>query len=268
MKTRQELEADRRVKELDVREAFLKEWEAFLKSAPISIIVLKQSLIAKKDQLAQIDLKLGAANEAYADRVLVIRGELNNYGEKIDEAKSQLEGIQVKQSQINTENISLRAKGKELKADISEARKYKTEQQQLLEESIEEGNTTLKALKYELDGLEEKKKAINYEIAILNKDLDKLETMIAGVRHEYTKLQENYNETRAKLDKSLDEMMHKVKKAEDRYTDVDQQTTHKLQVLQQKEEEITAKRDALHREHQELETDKRRWNSVKALYDV
>lgn len=267
-KTLDQLECDRRSKELDAREQYLIEREALLEEAPVTIKVLNETIKAKKHQLYLAEKKVEAANTSYSVQVLEYRGNLADFDEQRQSVSDTILELESKKTQIVTENSDLQKKGKSLKKEVVDSRTYKAEQDRLIQETINEGNVSLKALKYEVDNLGEIKNCINYEIAILKSTQQEVEDSIHKHEQQLNDLEKAYADTKKLLNKSLAEIKASIKANMIRNKQVTDDTQKKLAILKLKEEEILAKRQALRKERVELDTEKRRWDSQKTLYDV
>ena len=69
------------------------------------------------------------------------------------------------------------------------------------------------------------------------------------------------------LENEVNMLIDKITKKSAEYQRVEKETTNKLNILREKEKSITAKRDAMRLEKQELDEDKRRFTSFKSLYE-
>lgn len=260
-------ECDRRAKELDAREKYVLDREDLLKTS-VDITVVKETLMAKKYQLAIVEKKIDAAEGAFDQAVLERRGKLQRIDEQIEEVAEKLRIIRGKQNDATAKLGVIKSKSAELNAENANRRAYITEQDKLIADSIEEGNMSLRALKYEIDGLEEVKKTVNYEIAIITTSRNEVKRGLTEEMAELDDLRQVHDDTEQDLRKSLKILQNSIKEATTTNRQVAKDTKSKMDILRQKEEELLAKRGALKREQVELDTEKRRWNSTKDLYDL
>jgi hypothetical protein len=269
MKTLNQLECDKRSKELDAREEYLVEREKLLEEAPLSIKVLKGTIEAKQHQLDILNKKIKTADSSYEVRILEYRVELSRTEQQTEIEGHKLHKLEDMQTDIINKNNSLKAKQRDLQKGIKDDRAYKLEQDKLIEDSITEGNTTLKALQYEIDGLEEIKKTINYEIAILGTTHNEIQAAVRADEQQLEDLHRQHDLTEKDLQKSLKLIQEDIKAANSKHRLIIADTKEKLSILKRKEEEIMALRGAMKRERIELDTDKRRWeNSKTQLYTL
>lgn len=260
------LKLDKRDKELDAREEYLAQREALLEEAPLSIKVLEATIAAKTKQLSVIQEKIVAADTAYDSHILLLRDKIDETEQEHEDVLVKIDKLLVTAKSLTSGNTKLRVKLTEVKQDIIDSNTYKLEQDILIAESINEGNLTLKSLKYEIEGLEEIKKTINFEIAMLTVNRNEAQGGLENLDQALIELQLNYDETNANLSASLESQKKNLREVSKQSQQITQDIKKKLASLHTQEVAVMAKLGAIKRERAELETEKRRFDSTKSLY--
>src|SRR5581483_4251817 len=104
---------------------------------------------AKERQLEIINKRISTAQITYNEQILEMRKGLVSYTARTEDARLELTKLR---REANSERATLAQLKKEIagaRIELTDAKDYLAEQQSLIDESIEEGNLTLKALKYE-----------------------------------------------------------------------------------------------------------------------
>lgn len=151
--------------------------------------------------------------------------------------------------------------------DISERSHYRKEQEKTINGLVEEGNTSLKAVAYEVEALIEDKAAVNRELRELNKDKIVLVGDIQSLQAALDDLDVEHAKRLNEYELTLEGQATAIAKAKEKLRATTEAVDLKLKTLAAKEESILAKQAALHREHEELTTEKRRFDSRRSLYD-
>jgi len=156
----------------------------------------------------------------------------------------------------------------ETSAFLDERRRYLEEQESVINSTVQSGNDKL------LD--------LNEEISVLNKHIGDLKVQTIELDKSYEDMVIQYDDTQAtfqgvindleirktNLEKEIDEQNQRIAEIASEYKIVSKEIENKMAILKEKETSIITKRDAMRLERQDLETEKRRWETTKGLYDL
>lgn len=258
---------ERRNKELDAKEAFIDAKAKLLEDAPISIKVYESRVKAYENQIDS-QLQEIKKHEQLLETLKVKHHDLNK---KHDRSKNTLDNslLKLKSDIAEKEKTynELKLELKNIKESITERTKYLKEQEELVNNVIEEGNDKLMELKLDIIDTEEELKKIQM------KKVD-LRTQYEDMVIDFEQAKEVYDDEITQLQQQNARLVEEVKREKklvntisNEYKVIQAEIDSKLDHLKEKETSIIVKRDALRLEKQELETEKRRWESTKGLYD-
>lgn len=258
----------KRSKELDAREAYLNEREELLNSGPVNLIVLEKTIKAREQDLLAIKGKvLDAENIFMADKERLaiekatIQTDIDELGMTL---KAKRMAIKELDAQIDSRSKVLAA----IEDEVAERQDYLKHQESLIHGASEAGNEQLLSTKFQIEELERDKRRITLLLVDLQKTKAELETSLEPLRQQTAQLQSSYQQAAANLRGTLDDMRDKIAQAGMRFKQLEAESEEKLKILKIHETEILTKREALTRERQQLDTEKRRWASTKGLYQV
>lgn len=258
----------RRSKELDAREEYLTERERLIESGPLDLKVLEETIRVKTAQLEKIKESFLSKQAWYTTRLDNLQTKLEEGKKEVLEAANKVQSLTINHLRLVKDRLEPTLdKLKEVESEISSRQTYLKDQERLISETIDEGNAALRGIGYEIQAAQEDKDEVKQEIA----DLEQKKTDVA---FELVQLEERHKQDVFNNQQDLDELTQEVQAARlalakaqsDRNATV-VETDEKLRQLKIIEEAVDAKRGALLKERTELENDKRRWNSTKALYN-
>ena len=258
-----EAKLQQRSKELDAREEYLDAKLKTLDEAPITLKVYEARFKAFEDKLDSIQLQIKNAKQELEEITRIYSVQYNNYQEIQETIKKNklLVNDLKKEAQESRRNISL------AKTELKSLERYLKEQQELIDQSIAQGNKRLLALQDEASSIEHEIIEFKGARTSLERDIDDIALIkIQDEQKLYDALNSLSNQ-KTNLEHEIDELINRITKKSAEYKRVEAQTSEKLNKLKEKEESIIAKRDALRLERQELEEDKRRFTSTKSLYE-
>lgn len=263
----------KRSKELDAREAYIATREQLAEDNEVRIVkqqrdlaLLDDTILAREailqDQTTRMELQDKKYISDGINMKLAIEREQEKYQkwqDKVSEAKAELGGV---------------------KNSILERQTYYKEQEALITKQSADGNLQLRGLEYAIieakqvvRDLDQKKKNIIQEAKMLETDLESARESFAPELADYeaavlvivhkqeseqaivTAIQETLHD----LNKEVNALLIKRKQI---HTDVDS----KLMVLDAKEREIMAKREALRVEREEMDETRHYYKDPKSLY--
>jgi chromosome segregation ATPase len=255
----------RRSKELDAKEEYLESIKAALDKGPMTIKVYEAQVTAKQEQLAQLTSQIAAADSKLTDMSRLVSKEYDQFTltkqEYEHQLSEQLEQIDTLQRQVK----ELRTLLKETQGEIDERHKYQKDQEKQIEQSSMEGNEQLLELNSQVAKLK-------HEIQILTTDKLDLKPQVDDLIIRTGELQSIYDQTKSGLEAEVKQLEAQIITTREglvsetsRYKEIGEEVDEKLSILKEKEESIIAKRDAVRLARQELDQDKRRWESKKAI---
>jgi chromosome segregation ATPase len=254
---------ERRNKELDAKEAYIDAKAKILEDAPITLKVYEARVKAFETKLNELTLKNKQLDGDYYRK---------NQTFKLDQQKHEKIIAKLKKDVINSENDKqklqeLKKQAHILHDDIIQQKKWADEQQKLIDESVKLGNEKLMDLQdkvtllhIELNDLKIQKNSLERDIQQIN--YDKL-----IVEQEYQKSIDGLEVQNNKLKLEHQKLVKSVSDKSTEYKVIIKDLEDKLSTLKEKESSIGAKRDAMRLERQELDIEKRRFNSAKSLYE-
>ena len=101
----------------------------------------------------------------------------------------------------------------------------------------------------------------------LERDIDDIALIKIKDEQNLYEVLNSLSEQKVNLENEINELINRITKKSAEYKRVESQVDEKLQKLTEKEESIIAKRDAMRLEKQQLDEEKRRFNSFKSLYE-
>ncbi len=257
---------ERRSKELDAREAYLKERERILESGPLKLKVLEETIRVKEAQLEAFKLSLEDAERGWNKR-------FNMFKEAEKEKKAEIEKLERDERDWTnklkwTDDALVSRKGElgKLNAEIREREKYQAEQERAIDMSIDEGNAAIRGVHYEIEAAQKKRDEIKGEIARLDKRNVEAKLALSQTLVDYAEREEKAKATSKAVEADI------LKRQEELGRIVAQRQEHervievKTKQLDAKEQGLLAKQEQIWREKAELEQEQRRWHSKKSLY--
>lgn len=254
--------------DLDARSDFLDAREQLAKQLELEIVVMNETLNVKSKQLHEYKQSLiltqdeTAILEEQATAVVETQtAQLARYEERLAKLKN-------KEADYSTKCSVVLESLREIKNSITERAEYLKTQEEHINVAIGEGSIKLTSLKYEIDDLELTKKLLSQEITnfLLEKQTAYIESSEAqqeldSLKDRYQIKLDDYNEL---LIQAQDDYAKQVAATKEISDEVDA----KLTILKIKELETLAKREAIKRETEELQLQKRRSSGIDSLYNV
>lgn len=259
---------EKRSKELDARETYLNEREALLESAPIAITVLEKTILARENQLKTINGKVSDANKAFDANIASSERGRQDILRELEVEKGHIRTEKRKITEIVERGKTLSKGNVQVEHDIADRKAYLIAQELLIANTVEAGQEHLMVLTYQTQDMEAQKRDVVGSMALLNRQKVDIEKSIEPLRERAEVLQSHYEAAAEKLKATLDGLKNDIVKASADYKRITAETEQKLRTLKAHEEEILAKRTALNIERQQIDTEKRRWQSTKGLYGI
>jgi len=137
----------------------------------------------------------------------------------------------------------------------------------LIDQSVTQGNKKLLDLQDSMFELEHEINELKNARTSLEHDIDDIALVKIQDEQDLYNVLNTLSDQKANLENEINELINRITKKSAEYKRVEAQTSEKLSKLNEKEESIIAKRDAMRLEKQQLDEEKRRFNSFKSLYE-
>lgn len=264
----------KRSKELDAREAYLAVREQLVQDVEIAITkgqhdlsLLDATILAREAILDGQNVRLSNLEAEYTNKGKVLAGMI---------AKEQ-ERYELWQSKVETAREEL----KTVKDAVQERTDYLKQQETLIQQQIDEGNSHLRGLDYEATEMKQVIRDLEVKKKSLKATLIDLETDLTGARESFLPQLAEHEQAITVIDarKAIleDELVvldsrivvkqKEVNELGTRYKRIEVEVDEKLKVLDVKERGIMAKRNALIEETAAMEKARHYHQSAKSLYD-
>lgn len=254
-------ESAKLAKELAKREDDLKERENTIKVLE-RVLPIKQSQLASiKEELQEYETKLDMVK-------LSIRKSNSAQGDELNFFRLQRSDLEEQLEDIRKQTRDQKAVLESLKQEAAERHRYLKEQEELISNTVEDGNSTLRGITYEIKALETQKTEAEAALFPINQEKNKLTDDILRLHDSITRLAKEYELDKQEYDYEISKLKASVVGQENILKQTTAEVERKLAILKTKEESIVAKLSAIKREKEELSIDKRRFDNTKNLYDL
>jgi predicted nucleic acid-binding Zn-ribbon protein len=264
----QQAQLEKRSKELDAQEAFIDAKQKLLDDAPINLKVYEARVKAHEKKLQEATDTIKSETEDFEKAKKDQEHELSQLKVRTTVALNDLTVLNDRISDERTILESVKAESRQIKEEIAKDTKYAQEQEKIVEQSVNEGNQRLLDLQDIHNDLKGKNKLLDGEITSKEREIDSLTVDRDAIAGSLAQLEYDFAEKTKKFEQDIASFNKRVADKATEYKKICKETDEKLALLKGKEEGIITKQDALRLERQELETEKRRFNSTKSLYDV
>lgn len=265
----------KRSKELDARETYLAAREQLAGDVETAITkgqrdlsLLDTTILARETILDNQNIQLQNQEAEYTSKTKILAGLL---------AKEQVR-YESWQAKVEIARQDL----KTVRDAIEERTDYLKQQEAIVQEQATEGNSHLRGLDYEVTELKQVIRDLEVKKKSLKATIIDLETDLAGARESFLpELTEHEGKVAIILatiestaadsklaDSKLREVTKQVNAALIKRQQIVDNVDEKLLILDTKEREIMAKREALRQEREEMEEAKHYFTTPKSLYDV
>lgn len=238
-----------------------------MEKAPITLKVYKARVEAHEEQLSSMQTRITAAK----NQLDSIHAETELANSKHNELMIDLKKQhQVINQAIEAANGGLRDVNKRLKivnTEIEERERYKRAQEAQIEQLTTEGNERLLDLNDVVASLEHNNNQLKSDKLSLESEIDQLTLRKQNIEQEITDMDNRFAEERIRHEGQLNTIKDNLLRESEKLESVTREVDKKLLILKEKEESIVAQRDAMRLEKQQIQIDKQRLNSTKALYD-
>lgn len=232
------------------------------------LAVLTKSIAIKEAQFLQLRDDIKAAQAIADSRKSKAKRELEKLKDELSLLSSEENKAKIKIRGLFEEINILKETLQDTKKQELERNLYLREQEKLISDVIENGNTTIKSIKYEIEGIEKQKFEINSDLYELNKDKSALIDELSYLTERKAKMPELYAKEATVLENRLSKIRQEIATAQDKLKSVHEEVEAKLIMLKDKEEGLLTKYDTLRKGQTKLATEKRHFEGTRSLYDL
>lgn len=258
---------DLRASELDAREKYLNTLEKTYTQLKVAIKVADETLKMRQKQCL-------VAAQQQEKLVKAIKSMESDYAHKTFKAGQELEEVQtdileakMRQSDLKKAVASYIETRDKLKDEANELRHYIKDQEDMIASAIEAGNDALLDIRSEIAGLENKKQVTAHEIEDIEHQKEQVEYSLVVIKQHYEQESKEIEEQRNRIREQLMAEQKKFGEAKVQHDMLDAKLKEQNKKLTELKISISAEHDALILERQDFETEKRRYNSARSLFD-
>lgn len=258
----------KRSRELDAREEFIDEKSRILKDAPVTLKVYKAHIEASEKSLSQLQQKI--AEETYKLDQLHTEADyvVKRNSERSERTKKELTQLTDRVKAANTELIVAQLKVKDVEAQLSDREEYLKNQEKIIAKVVEQGNDQLLDINSQIIYQRSVNSDLERQNVALKAKLDEETAQFELKKQDYTVELATLEGQVHKLEREVTDLVERITNKSEEYKRIDKDISKRLSELKRTEESMTAKREAMVLERQELSRDQQRWNSNKAQYEI
>lgn len=255
---------------LQIREDALLEREALADNAKeLEVMVKRLEALQfnRENKLREAESRLKDIEVAVADAQLILEGTQKSiigleqiYASRKDILQSTIDSLM-------NEHLEVKASLTNIKEELVKRKHYLVEQEVVIEKTVEKGNDRILELRDMTGSLEDKIKTLEVEYIAKTSKLENRIFELEKQKDERLDEVEYAGVLLANLETEITKKRGEVKEVKVEYTNVLKETSRLQDLLKQKESSLLIKIDTIRKEREELEVDKRRWNSTKSLYN-
>lgn len=240
--------------------------ENTLANKQLELRVVIQHLKQREKELVAIKKAIPKAEAS----VSKLQSELRILGNEKRKAIEDLERIKkeimVVLKDKNNQQDQLKFELRQHQLEITSRKKFLTEQEELISQTLEHGNEKLRILQYEVEELDRNKQELENDIYKSQQIQEQIGRDITNVSTELGVLQSAAREEREHLGNILENTKKQIKEAKLELERISIETAKKLKILKGKEESIIARENAIRLKTDELGLRERRLDSAEHLY--
>ena len=257
----------KRSKELDAQQEYIDTQRRLLDDAPITLKVYEAQYTAKQEQLESLQEQIAESEKLLASVISTAKQATDKSKVDLAQLDTKVNELYIRQTQLKDDIASKGKKVKELETEASDLRKYILEQDTQINELVESGNSTLLELNSQVAKLTHEVSLLGSEKILLQRERDELIVEGDALKYDFDDEITVLEAKKTQAESDLEAVRKSLRDYQAQYDAANTEVAEKLALLDEKEASITAKRDAMILEKQELDEDKRRWGAKKALYE-
>lgn len=257
---------EQRAKELDAREESLNQREALITKAERKVKNLDQELVLGEQRLEiliqNIERKVAETKQIEENH----RQELNELSKQFDNLKSSHASV-LAELGVQKEAVKLAKQDlNKVNDEIRERKSYLGEQEHQINATIDNWNADLTLLRHEIEIASGEKAELLRKILTLKDDIEIIVAECARVEDKLLALDARYKETSENYRKSLLDIQGEITTESQKLQVIKQESAKEKSRQEEVKLSIDAKRRALKKEQEELNTAKRRFEAEQRLY--
>lgn len=252
-------ELENRQEGLQEKEVYLKAIEATTESKSLLVKELTEQVDALKDEHAYLSK---AIDRTRTD----LTKEQVKQGDKLKELRQDTEKAEHKYETTRIRAIDQQKVLETLNKEIQNRKKYAEEQESLLDKTITDGNKMLYDLKYDIADAESKKTSAEHQLNQAQIELSDYIMLSDNTKSSILDDIEALNKVYQEKSTELQQLEKDIVERKAEYAEIYAENDRKIMILKEHEQKIKTLRDTVVKERAELETEKRRWHSLKNLY--
>jgi len=264
----EEAKLQKRSSELDAREQFIDAKLAELEKAPLTFKVYEARIKAFENRLAtlQEDNRQAVVTSAQIKHdgdVLIEKQEL-----RVSKMQQKLLEAENKVNELDKSVTVAEGTLTSLNKEIRQREQYQKTQEEQIAQAISDGNDHLLDLKDTIASIEIDIKHARSTLIELGQEITDLTNQKTILEEQSATMSRELNTTKKKLLLEIQGLEEQLIELSRKKRTIDEDIDKKMRLLEEKEASVVAKRDALVLEKQELQQEKRRFNSTKSAYTV
>jgi len=259
---------DLRAQELDAKETYLNTLDKAYDKVQLDIKVAENVVKVRQNQLDDVVKSVNKTKDSLAELEQQYSAKEQRLAERLQESKNDVLRQNEKVGQLTQSVHKLRTTRDSLDTEIKELIVYKKEQEQLLKDAIQAGNDKLHEAKSDVAKFTDRIDELRLEIVDLEQRKVDIAFDVLQAESSYENTKNALDDEELSLQRNLSDLNKQVDEARIEYQMLIKETDERVKELKQIEISISAKQDAIIEERHELETEKRRWESTKSLYDT
>jgi len=259
---------DLRAQELDAKETYLNTLDKAYDKVQLNIKVAENVVKVRQNQLDDVVKSVNKTKDSLAELEQQYSAKELRLAERLQESKNDVLRQNEKVGQLTQSVHKLRTTRDSLDTEIKELTVYKKEQEQLLKDAIQAGNDKLHEAKSDVAKFTDRIDELRLEIVDLEQRKVDIAFDVLQAESSFENTKNALDDEELSLQRSLSDLNKQVDEARIEYQMLIKETDERVKELKQIEISISAKQDAIIEERHELETEKRRWESTKSLYDT
>lgn len=265
----QEAQDDQRSKLLDLREQALNEREQLLNSETLlaEVEALEANIAILTTQVKQREAQKASLNTTLhnlENQVGEARKKFTQAAETTERDIQRLDSQKLaKEQQLRTVEDTLSNRKNEVRNilnDIKNHKKYRDEQENIVNDTIAEWNVQLNQLKQEADNLEAGKRKLSAEVLAIEQLKSTKQDELDALNNKLSELQKVYDSKLAAMKAEIKGYKEQIAIKQTELTDVDQTVNTRLQALATREKALLVKEGAVRKLEADLKSREQKLN--------
>jgi chromosome segregation ATPase len=258
---------EKRASLLDAREKFISQKEKLLDDSEriLKIEVLDKQIEAKEAILNDVQMRIDSLVKTYEHKKAGVDEETRLIGVSVDQMRRKEESLTKVYTQLQHDVGAKRRELNDIKDEITLSKKYAKEQEQVVNKTVNEWNSTLTEFQQEASLIQADKNKISSDIIRLEQEKLSKETELEEVQIKLNSLTEKYEERAASYRKDLKELDNRVSARQDDFDMIEVKNKARLKDVETREKSTRLKEISLMNKEREL---LQKENRLKMNYEL